>query len=55
MSQPQEQFKLGSDQASVFENEGTTGKYLTANLNGRRYEDNGEWKSTHSYASHCET
>ena len=51
MSQPQQQFKLGSDQASVFENDGTKDKYLTANLNGRRYEDDGEWKSTNSYTA----
>ncbi|MCA9216995.1 MAG: hypothetical protein KDB27_28195 [Planctomycetales bacterium] len=50
MAQPQRQFKLGTDQISVFENDGNNGKYLSANLNGRRYQDGNDWKSTHSYS-----
>ena len=52
MSAPKQQFKLGSDHTSVFENDGKSGKYLTASLKGRRYQDDaGDWKSTHSYTA----
>ena len=51
MAKPLQQFQLGSDQASVFKNEGSKGNYLTASLNGRRYQDDDEWKSTHSYTA----
>jgi hypothetical protein len=51
MAKPLQQFQLGTDQTSVFQNEGSNGNYLTASVNGRRFQDGDEWKSTHSYTA----
>ena len=49
MSKPQQTFQIGLEKTAVFENEGEHGKYLNAQLEGRRYKDGEEWKTSHSY------
>ncbi len=53
MSQPQERFKLGLEQIAIFQNEGQNGKYLNAQVEGRRYKDDesGDWHNSHSYSA----
>ena len=49
MSNPQQTFHIGLEKIAVFENEGEHGKYLNAQVEGRRYKDGEEWKNSHSY------
>ena len=50
MSAPQETFAFRGDQVSIFLNGGQHGAFLTAKVNGRRYQDDSSnWQSTHSY------
>jgi hypothetical protein len=48
MSQPEQTFKLGSAQASIFLNEGEQGSFRTVTVQ-RRYKDGEEWKSSNSF------
>ncbi len=50
MSAPQETFAFRGDQVSVFLNDGQHGAFLTAKVNGRRYQDDSRnWQSSQSY------
>ena len=49
MSKPQQTFQIGLEKIAIFENEGEHGKYLNAQLEGRRFKDGDDWKSTHGY------
>ncbi len=52
MAAPQQKFRLGSEDVSVFENEGERGTYLNAVLNGRSYQDADKaWQKSHSYTA----
>jgi hypothetical protein len=50
MSKPEQTFKLGSAQASIFQNDGEQGSFHTVTIQ-RRYKDGDEWKSLNSFTA----